>query len=54
MFDQVVKSLLIWMIVTTLLVITVSYIVSNTVTLGVDAHKAAYSLDRYEPSLSIQ
>lgn len=48
MFDDVLKSLLLWMIGGTVLIITLTYMVSNTVMLGIDANMTATSVDKYE------
>ena len=48
MFDDVLKSLLLWTLAGGLLIITLTYVISNTVMLGIDAHTTATSVDKYE------
>lgn len=48
MFDQVVKSLLSWLVFSTLIIITVTYVVSNTVMMGISASASSYTVDKYE------
>ena len=48
MFDDVLKSLMLWVLGGALLIITLTYVISNTVMLGIDAHTTASSVDKYE------
>lgn len=48
MLDDMLKSLLLRVLVGGLLIITLTYVVSSTVMLGIDAHTTAASIDRYD------
>ncbi len=48
MFDDMLKSLMLWILAGGMLIVTLTYVVSNTVMLGIDAHTTATSVDRYE------
>ena len=45
MFDVVLKTLLIWALAGGLLIITLVYVISNTLMTGIDAPTRANSLD---------
>lgn len=48
MFNDVLNSLLMWALAGGQLIVTLAYLISNSVMPGIEAHTAAGNLDKYE------